>query len=81
MSLLDRKSHRFADKTSKIVHFCFVLDNESRLRTKLSVFKAATGTKSALQLVMITTYGVKSNKHSGIVSANVTMDHLFVAGE
>ena len=61
----------------------FVIDKdyESRLRTKLSVFKAATGTKSALQLVMITTYGVKSNKHSGIVSANVTMDQLFVAGE
>ena len=53
---------------------------ESRLRKKISVFKAATKTKSAVRLVMITTYGVKPNSHSGIVSANVTMDNLFAAG-
>ena len=61
----------------------FIIDKEyeARLRNKLSVFKAATNTKSAVQLVMITTFGVKQNLHSGIVSANVTMDHLFAPAE
>ena len=60
----------------------YIIDKEyeSRLRKKISVFKAATKTKSAVRLVMITTYGVKPNSHSGIVSANVTMDNLFAAG-
>ena len=50
---------------------------EEKLRNKLFVFKGATGTKKALQLVMITTYGVKQNIHSGIVSAQLTLDNLF----
>lgn len=61
----------------------YIIDKEyeSRLRNKISVFKAATKTKSAVRLVMITTYGVKPNSHSGIVSANVTMDNLFASAE
>lgn len=61
----------------------FIIDKEyeNRLRNKLSIFKAATNTKSAVQLVMITTFGVKQNSHSGLVSANVTMKHLFVPVE
>ena len=35
-------------------------------------------TRKALQLVMITTYGIRQNAHSGIVQTQVKMDDLFV---
>ena len=79
------------DRRDRVTNICeikfsindFVIDKEyeGRLRNKMSIFKAATNTKSAVQLVMITTFGVKQNSHSGIVSANVTMDHLFAPEE
>jgi len=79
------------DRRDRIIDICemkysldeYVIDKdyEERLRNKLSVFKAATKTKSAVQLVMVTTFGVKQNSHSGIVSANVTMSQLFAPKE
>ena len=33
--------------------------------------------KKTVQITMITTYGVKPNKYSSIVSSQVTMDDLF----
>ena len=75
------------DRRDRVIDICeakysideFIIDKEYEgcLRNKLSVFKAATNTKRAVRMVMITTFGVKQNSHSGIVSANVTMDHLF----
>ena len=57
----------------------FIIDNgyEMDLRNKISTFRQQTKTNHALQLAMITTYGVKANAHSGIVQAEVTMDDLF----
>ena len=52
-------------------------DYEERLRNKMEVFREATKTKKALQLVMITTYGVRHNAHSNIVQSQVLMDDLF----
>ncbi len=72
------------DRTINIceVKFCvgeFVIDKdyETRLRKKMEVFREVTKSKKALQLVMITTYGVRRNAHSGIVQSQVTMDDLF----
>ena len=75
------------DRRDPVIQICeakysvneFVIDKEyeEKLRNKLFVFKGATGTKKALQLVMITTYGVKQNIHSGIVSSQLTLDNLF----
>jgi len=45
------------------------------------VFREATRTHKALQLVMITTYGVRPNACSGIVHSQVRMDDLFVGAE
>ena len=42
------------------------------------MFREATHTRKALQLVMITTYGIRQNTHSGIVQTQVKMDDLFV---
>jgi hypothetical protein len=50
---------------------------EERLRNKISAFAGETKTKKTLFLTMVSTYGVKRNKHSSIVRAQVTMDDLF----
>lgn len=53
-------------------------DYEMQLRNKMGTFREATKTRDALQLTMITTYGVKQNSHSGIVQSQVKMDDLFL---
>ncbi len=50
---------------------------EEHLRERASLFRKKTGTRKALHHTFITTYGVKQNKHSGIVQSEVTMDDLF----
>jgi len=47
------------------------------LRNKIEIFRNETKTKKALHLTMITTYGVKPGKYSGIVQSEVSMDELF----
>lgn len=58
----------------------FVIDKEyeARLRKKIEVFREATKSKKALQLVMVTTYGVRQNAHSGLVQSQVILDDLFL---
>ena len=57
----------------------FVIDKdyEEKLRKKIQVFREATNSRKSLQLVMITTFGVRQNAHSGIVQSQVRMDDLF----
>ena len=52
-------------------------DYEMNLRNKLGAFREATKTHDALNITMITTYGVKANSHSSIVQSQITMDDLF----
>lgn len=52
-------------------------DYDIRLRNKLDVFRQETGTRDALHLTFITTYGVKQNMYSGLVQSEVVMDDLF----
>ncbi len=64
------------------IKFCadeFVIDKEYdlKLRNKMEAFKRETSTKYGLQLTMITTYGVKSNKYSSIIGSQVTLEDLF----
>ncbi len=47
------------------------------LRNKISAFVRETGTRNACHLTFVTTYGVRANKHSGIVQSQVTLDDLF----
>ena len=72
------------DRTTNICEIKFSVsefsidkDYEERLKKKMQVFREATKTKKALQLVMITTYGIRQNAHSGIVQSQVRMDDLF----
>lgn len=75
------------DRRDRVINICemkysineFVIDKdyEASIRNKIQVFKETTGTNKALQVVMITTYGVKANMYSGIVQSQVTLDALF----
>lgn len=48
------------------------------LAHKRDVFRAASGTRKALFITLVTTYGVRENEHSrGLVAQTVTMDALF----
>jgi len=47
------------------------------LRNKLETFRVLTNCKKSLQTTMITTYGVKQGKYSGIIQSQVTLDDLF----
>lgn len=48
------------------------------LRNKLWVFQETTGTRKYLMLTLITTFGLKHNKHSlGLVEKILTLDDLF----
>ena len=50
---------------------------ERRARARKKLFKETTGTKKAVHLTYVTTYGLKRNTHSGIVQSEVTLDDLF----
>ena len=50
---------------------------EMSLKNKIDTFRKETGTARTLQLVMITTYGVKKNKYSNIISGQVMLEDLF----
>lgn len=41
------------------------------------LFRQATGTKKALHLTFITTYGLAKNAQYGMIQSEVTMDDLF----
>ena len=57
----------------------FVIDSDYdlKLRNKVGSFVRATGFRESIQLVMITTYGVKKNKYSSLIQNEVVMSDLF----
>ena len=75
------------DRADRVITFCeikfakglFEIDRayDLNLRNKMEVFRNETKTRKALHLAMITTYGVKQGKYSGIVQSEVVMDELF----
>jgi hypothetical protein len=77
--LIDRKDGVINLCEDKYSHGVFTVtaDYEKRLRNKLSVFEAETGTKKAVHLTMVTTYGVKQNRHVGLIQSEATLDDLF----
>ena len=76
------------DRADRVINVCeakyaqeeFGIDASyaANLANKISKFKAQTKTTKTVFLTMITTYGVKRNKHSSAVRAQVTMDDLFL---
>lgn len=57
----------------------FQVDNayDRQLRERMETFRMATKTRKALHNVLVTTYGLKSDKYSQIFQIVVTLDDLF----
>lgn len=75
------------ERRDRVINVCeikfsnneFVIDKDYdlKLRNKLETFRNDSKTKYGLQLTMITTYGIKKNKYSGIVGSEVRIEDLF----
>lgn len=74
-----------ADRTTnlcelKFTEAEFVVDKKyaAVLKHKRDAFRAVTGSKKALLVTLVTTYGVRANEHArGIVQQAITLDALF----
>ncbi len=47
------------------------------LRNKAGIFKSETGTRKAVALTFISTFGLARNQYAGVVQKELTMDALF----
>ena len=52
-------------------------DYHEKIRNKIESFRRMTKTRKAIQVVFVTTYGVRQNTYSSIVQGQVTLDDLF----
>ncbi len=79
--LIDRADHCISLCEMKFSAKEFMIDKKyaDELSNKLAVFSAVTKTKKTLLLVMVTTFGVKTNGYkNSLVQNEVTMPALFV---
>lgn len=75
------------DRRDRVINICEIKfasgeytidkDYEKLLRRKVERFRECSDTKKALELTLITPYGVKENMHSSVVQSQVTMDDFF----
>jgi AAA+ ATPase superfamily predicted ATPase len=75
------------DRNDQVINLCemkyslseYAIDAEyeQKLRNKKSAFIDATNTRKAVHLTMVTTFGIKTNVHSGIVQNEITLEDLF----
>ena len=81
--VIDRKDHVINICEIKFSSDIFIIDASysKSLRSKVEVFRRATLTKKTLNLTMVTTFGVKQNKYSGMVNQQVILDDLFEKNE
>lgn len=54
-------------------------DEDLKLRNRQGAFVSYTNTRYAVVPIMVSTYGMKTNKYSGGICQQVTMDDLFVS--
>ena len=76
------------DRADNIINLCEIKysnlpcsitkDCEEKLREKIEIFRQETLSRKAIHLLMLTTFGVKQNKYSGIVQNEITLDDLFM---
>ncbi len=77
--IIDRRDHSISlcEIKFSLNEFEIDKDDELALRNKIETFRKETKTSKTLQLVMITTFGVKKNKYSNIAANQVVLDDLF----
>ena len=77
--LIDRRDRviNICEMKFSIKEFAIDKDYEAVIRNKIETFREESKTKKALQLTMITTYGVERNMYSNRVQSEVVLDDLF----
>ena len=75
------------DRTDRVITLCemkfsvndYIIDKDYNeiIRNKIEAFKRLTKTRKAVQIVFVTTYGVRQNAYSSIIQGQVTLDELF----
>lgn len=75
------------ERSDKVIDICemkfssaeYTIDEKTdmNLRNKAEVFRTATGCRDTIQLIMITTHGVKENEYSSVIQNQVVMNDLF----
>ncbi|MGB0930696.1 MAG: AAA family ATPase [Chitinophagales bacterium] len=78
--VIDRNDHLINLCEVKFYNVAFTISKEyaQKLREKIRVFQESTKTKKQIQLVFITTFGLKNNRHSlGLISADFNMEIFF----
>ena len=77
--IIDRRDHIISLCEIKYSLHEFEIDKacDMNFRNKIETFRRETGTSKTLQLVMITTYGVRKNKYSNLLSGQVVLEDLF----
>lgn len=78
--LIDRRDHviNVCEMKFSINEFTIDRDYDNVLRNKIETFRRESGTNKALQLTMITTYGVNRNMYYNQVQSEVVLDDLFM---
>ena len=77
--LIDRRDHvvSLCEMKYSVNRFGIDKDYDEDLRNKIDSFIKATDCKKTVQLVLITTYGLKSSKYNSLVNAEVVLEDLF----
>ena len=77
--VIDRRDHIIDLCEVKYSENEYVIDKEyeMKLRDKREIFREQTKTNKTLQIILITTYGIKRNKYTTTISGQVVMDDLF----
>jgi hypothetical protein len=77
--LIDRIDNIINVCECKFVNAPYEIDKaySENLKNKVATFEKEAKAKKATHITMITTYGIKQNKYSGMVQSEVTLDDLF----
>ena len=54
-------------------------DYDLKLRNKVEAFRRDTNYKGTIQIVMITTFGLKKNQYSSLIQNQIVLDDLFIS--
>ena len=77
--VIERKDHVTSICEIKFYDDSFEIDKEyaQKLRKKIDVFIRTTNCKNSIQLVLISSYGLKKNMYSNMINKVVCIDDLF----
>lgn len=77
--LIDRRDHviNLCEMKFSTNEYNITKQYRDRLVERRELFRRVTGTRSALHLTMITTYGVKKSVNSSVIQNEVVMDDLY----